>query len=60
MNNTPLPVPIYDDVSEITKKKEFVEMTHNVAYASAKQNVNIPSLLYGILNVDNCLQKCVF
>ena len=35
-NTTPLPTPIYDDVSETTVKRDTVEMTSNVAYASAK------------------------
>ena len=36
MNTTPLPTPIYDDVTKTTVKGEIVEMTSNVAYASAK------------------------
>ena len=35
-NTTPSPVSIYDNVSETTVKKETVEMTSNVVYASAK------------------------
>ena len=35
-NTTPSPVPIYDDITETTVKKEIVEMTSNVAYASAE------------------------
>ena len=36
MNTTPSPTLIYDDITETTVKKEIVEMTSNVAYASAK------------------------
>ena len=35
-NTTPLPIPIYDEVTKTTVKREIVEMTSNVAYASAK------------------------
>ena len=36
VNSTPLPTRIYDEVTKTTVKGEIVEMTSNVAYASAK------------------------
>ena len=35
-NTTPSPVPVYVDITETTVKKEIIEMTSNVAYASAE------------------------
>ena len=36
MNTTLLPTPTYDEITETAVKGENVEMTSNVAYASAE------------------------